>query len=79
MPKTDFYRLKSIRKYKLGAFPEDLRLLFNRRDAKELAKRGIVWNAGESPFKYGDNNHGKKHNQKIHGSQEGTSEARKVD
>lgn len=30
-------------------------------------------------FKYGDNNHGKKHNQKIHGSQEGTCEARKVD
>lgn len=46
----------TIRKYKLGVFPEDLRLLFDRMDAKELAERGIVWNASESPFKNGDNN-----------------------
>jgi DNA primase len=46
----------SIDKYKLGAFPKDLRLLFNRIHPEELADKGIIWNACESPFKYGDDN-----------------------
>lgn len=46
----------TIRKYKLGAFPRDLRLLFDRMHPKELIDNGIVWNAYESPFKYGNDN-----------------------
>jgi DNA primase len=46
----------TISKYKLGAFPKDLRILFDRMHPEELMDNGIIWNAYESPFKYGDNN-----------------------
>lgn len=42
----------AIKKYKLGAFPKDLRILFDRMHPKELVENGIVWNAYESMFKY---------------------------
>lgn len=44
----------TIRKYKLGAFPKDLRILLDRMHPKELMKNNIIWNACESPFKYGN-------------------------
>jgi DNA primase len=40
----------TIKKYKIGAFPQDLRRLFNRISAKELVKNGIIWNAVKSQF-----------------------------
>ena len=43
----------TISKYKLGSFPRDLRLLFDRMHPEELMENGVVWNAYESPFKYG--------------------------
>jgi DNA primase len=39
----------------LGAFPKDLRILFDRMHPEELMENGIIWNAYESPFKYKDN------------------------
>lgn len=44
----------TIRKYKLGAFPRDLRILLDRMHSKELMENNIIWNAYESPFKYGN-------------------------
>ena len=45
---------KTIKEYKIGAFPNDLRDLYNRYglDAKELRERGIIWNADQSQFKH---------------------------
>jgi len=40
----------TIQKYKLGAFPRDLRVLLNDINDKELLDNGIIWNASESPF-----------------------------
>lgn len=44
---------KTISAYKLGAFPEDLRDLYDKYDVdpKELRKNNIVWNAEQSQFK----------------------------
>jgi DNA primase len=44
---------KTIKDYKIGSFPEDLRDLYNRYglDAKELRERGIIWSADQSQFK----------------------------
>jgi DNA primase len=44
---------ETIREYKLGAFPKDLRELYNRynMDPVELRKQNIVVNAEYSPFK----------------------------
>jgi len=44
-----------ISKYKIGAFPKDLRILFDRLSVDELVENGIIWNAYESPFKYSQN------------------------
>lgn len=46
----------TIRKYKLGSFPRDLRLLKQSMSWDELVDNGIIWNASESMFKYGDSN-----------------------
>lgn len=40
----------TIKRYKLGAFPKDLRILFDDMSAEELRSHEIVWNASESPF-----------------------------
>lgn len=45
---------KTIDKYKLGSFPKDLRILLDRIHPDELIENGIIWNAYESPFKYGE-------------------------
>ena len=42
----------TIEKYKLGVFPKDLRILFDRLHPEELVENGIVWNAYDSPYKY---------------------------
>lgn len=44
---------ETIRTFKLGAFPKDLRLLFTQYDLdpKELREQNIVWNASQSQFK----------------------------
>ena len=44
---------ETIDKYKLGAFPEDLRQLYKLYDLdpKELRKQDIIWNANQSQFK----------------------------
>ena len=44
----------TIRKYKLGAFPKDLRLLTQSFSWDELIQNKIIWNASESPFKNGN-------------------------
>ena len=45
----------TIKKYKIGAFPHDLRILFDKISADELLQHGIIWNASNSPFKFGAN------------------------
>lgn len=40
----------TIKRYKLGSFPKDLRILYDSMSAEELLKHEIVWNASESPF-----------------------------
>lgn len=40
----------TIKSYRLGAFPKDLRVLYNHVNAEELKKQEIIWNAGDSPF-----------------------------
>ena len=44
---------KTISTYKLGAFPEDLRDLYDEYDVDpvELREQNIVWNADQSQFK----------------------------
>lgn len=44
---------ESISVYKLGAFPKDLRNLYERYDLdpKELREQNIIWNADQSQFK----------------------------
>ena len=42
----------TIERYKIGAFPKDLRILLNAINSKELINNNIIWNASESPFKY---------------------------
>lgn len=43
---------QNILKYKLGAFPKDLRLLYTEydMDPKELRDNNIIWNANKSQF-----------------------------
>lgn len=43
---------QTIKSYKLGAFPEDLRQLYQKHDLdpKELRERNIIWNADRSQF-----------------------------
>lgn len=43
-------KASTIKNYKIGAFPKDLRLLFTRISAKELVQNGIIWNASKSRF-----------------------------
>jgi len=43
---------RTIERYKLGAFPKDLRVLLNKMHSDELIDNGIIWNASESKFKY---------------------------
>lgn len=45
---------KTIGDYNLGAFPSDLRDLYNRYDVDptELRKNDIIWNAEQSQFKF---------------------------
>lgn len=45
--------LKTIRDYKIGYFPKDLRVLFNYMDPTELKAHDIIWDTFNSPFKYG--------------------------
>lgn len=40
----------TINKYRLGFFPKDLRLLFDRIHAKELVEHGVIFNASKSRF-----------------------------
>lgn len=40
----------TINRYKIGAFPSDLRYLFDRISAQELREHGIVYQADKSPF-----------------------------
>lgn len=40
----------TIKSYRLGAFPEDLRKLFKFVDAEELRKQSIIYQADKSPF-----------------------------
>jgi len=40
----------TIKTYKLGAFPRDLRKFDTWMCPKELRERGIIWDAGKSPF-----------------------------
>lgn len=40
----------TIQKYKLGAFPKDLRLLFSKISAKELRRNHIIFDASKSRF-----------------------------
>lgn len=42
---------ETIKSYKIGAFPYDLRKLFDYVHPEELRKNNIVWNADHSPFK----------------------------
>lgn len=42
---------ETIRSYKLGAFPKDLRYLFKYVHPEELKKQNIIWQADKSPFK----------------------------
>lgn len=42
----------TIRAYRIGAFPKDLRFLTNELSWKELFQNGIIWNAEKSPFKH---------------------------
>jgi len=41
----------TIKKYKIGSFPKDLRRLFKYIHPEDLRKNNIVWNADTSPFK----------------------------
>ena len=41
---------ETIKEYKLGAFPKDLRFLFNKIHPEELLRRGIIYRADKSPF-----------------------------
>jgi DNA primase len=41
---------QTIKDYKLGAFPTDLRELFSKLSAEELRNHGIVYQADKSPF-----------------------------
>lgn len=43
---------KSIRYYKIGAFPKKLRLLTSQVSWDELIENNIIWNAEKSPFKH---------------------------
>jgi len=42
---------ETIKTYKIGAFPSDLRKLFDHVHPEELRTKNIVWNADTSPFK----------------------------
>lgn len=42
---------ETIKKYKIGVFPSDLRVLFSHVNPKALGAVGLVWNSYESPFK----------------------------
>lgn len=44
-------RENTIKSYKLGAFPKDLRHLFQYVHPEELKKQNIIWQADKSPFK----------------------------
>lgn len=39
-----------IRSYKIGAFPKDLRVLFDKIHPEELKSNNIIWSADKSPF-----------------------------
>lgn len=43
---------ETVQKYRIGAFPSDLRLLYEKynMDAKELREHNIIWNANKSQF-----------------------------
>ena len=41
----------TIKSYKLGSFPKDLRNLFKYVHPEELKKQNIIWQADKSPFK----------------------------
>jgi len=43
--------VETIRKYKIGSFPGDLRILFKYIDPQELRENSIIWNAERSAFK----------------------------
>lgn len=43
---------ETIRSYRLGAFPKDLRILFEHIHPKDLKEAGIIWKADTSPFQY---------------------------
>jgi DNA primase len=43
--------VETIKSYKLGAFPKDLRLLFQFVHPEELRKQNIIYQADKSPFK----------------------------
>ncbi len=43
---------ETIKSYKLGAFPKDLRALFKYIHPEELKKQNIIWQADKSPFKF---------------------------
>jgi DNA primase len=43
---------QTIKDYKLGAFPQDLRVLFQRIHPEELLKNNIIYKADKSPFSH---------------------------
>lgn len=45
---------KTIRKFKIGLFPKDLRELFKEIDAKTLRNAGLIAHASKSPFQTRD-------------------------
>ena len=45
---------ETIRKFKIGLFPKDLRELFDEIDAKSLRDAGLIRHASKSPFQTRD-------------------------
>ena len=43
---------ETISLYQLGAFPKDLRLLFEDNNPFDLREVGVIWNADTSPFQH---------------------------